>query len=139
LLLQLGLFGVELLLALVEELFERRLRAQAVLGFHHGPLHVDDGKLDLLGGRIGGQRCHDQCQGQGIEIDVLHANAAWRLTAFRSRRKGLGVYTSIWMAMYSTRKVRRSRSSMTDASEASAEEARTRAMIASWPAPSVQT
>ena len=49
LLLQVGLPLVELLLAAVEHLLERRLRAQPVLGLHDGALHVDDGHLHLRG------------------------------------------------------------------------------------------
>ncbi len=48
--LELGLLRVELLLAPVEELLQRGLRADAVLGLHDRVLHVDDGDPGLGGG-----------------------------------------------------------------------------------------
>ena len=76
LLLQLGLLGVELLLALVEELLQRGLGAETVLRFHDGPLHVDDGKLELLGRGLGSEQAKEHGHRKGAEENVLHGEPA---------------------------------------------------------------
>jgi hypothetical protein len=70
------LLGVELLLALVEKLLERRLGAQAVLRLHDGALHVDHGEFQALRERSGGKEPQKKREGECAEMNVLHGERA---------------------------------------------------------------
>jgi hypothetical protein len=65
LLLQILLLLVELALAVVEELLQRRLEPKAVFGLHHGALRVDDRDAHLLRAR---RQCDDEDQNRQEDL-----------------------------------------------------------------------
>ena len=81
--LELALLGVELDLAAVEELLQRRLDAEALLRLQDGAADVDDGHLRL--GRGGARRQEQGAAGDRRERAVAEAAKGELLTATRAR------------------------------------------------------